>query len=222
MEAGGSGWGNHELEAYTNRPENVHVEGGNLVITARKESYMGTDIINRQYTSGRVKTAGLFEQKYGRFEARIQIPRGQGMWPAFWLLGNNLGTIDWPSCGEIDVMENVGDAPTEIQGSLNGPGYSAANAISEAYKLPTGKFADAFHIFAVEWESNVVRFYVDGNLYETKTPADLAKGKAWVYDHPFFIVLNLAIGGDWPGSPDDTTVFPQRMLVDYVRVYTKK
>jgi beta-glucanase (GH16 family) len=222
METGGNGWGNNELETYTNRTQNAHQQDGNLVITASKETYTGSDGIARQYTSARIKTAGLFAQKYGRFEARIQITQGQGLWPAFWMLGNNIDTVGWPMCGEIDVMENIGKEPAIVHGSMHGPGYNGGNGLTAPDTLPSGKFADAFHIFAVEWEPNVVRFYVDGNLYETRTPADLPPGKTWVFDHPFFILLNVAVGGDWPGSPDVSTVFPQNMLVDYVRVYTKK
>ena len=222
METGGNGWGNNELETYTNRPQNAHVQEGNLAITANKETYTGLDGITRNYTSARMKTAGLFDQKYGRFEARIQIPQGQGMWPAFWMLGNNIGTVGWPACGEIDIMENVGKEPDKVHGSMHGPGYSGGNGLTGTDTLPSGKFADGFHLFAVEWEPNVVRFFVDSTLYETRTPADLPAGTTWVFDHPFFILLNVAVGGDWPGSPDNTTVFPQNMLVDYVRVYTKK
>jgi beta-glucanase (GH16 family) len=222
METGGGGWGNNELESYTNRAQNVHVQDGNLVISAKKESYKGADGIMRQYTSARLKTLGLFEQRYGRFEARIRIPRGQGIWPAFWMLGNNIGTVDWPGCGEIDIMENIGKEPDKMHGTIHGPGYSGSEGLGGTYTLPSGKFADNFHIFAVEWEPSAIRFYVDGNLYETRTPADLPTGKTWVFDHPFFILLNVAVGGGWPGNPDRTTVFPQRMLVDYVKVYAKK
>jgi len=222
METGGSGWGNNELETYTNRTDNAHHQDGNLVITANKEVYTGSDGITREYTSARIKTKGLFAQQYGRFEARIQITQGQGLWPAFWMLGNNFDQVGWPTCGEIDIMENIGKEPAIVHGSMHGPGYSGNNGLTASHTLPTGNFADAFHIFSVEWEPNVVRFYVDGNLYETRTPADLPAGKTWVFDHPFFIILNVAVGGYWPGSPDGTTVFPQNMLVDYVRVYTKK
>jgi len=222
METGGNGWGNDELETYTNRTQNAHVQGGNLVITASKEKYTGADGIAREYTSARLKTVGLFEQKYGRFEARIKIPQGQGMWPAFWMLGNNIDKAGWPACGEIDVMENIGKEAAIAHGSMHGPGYSGDKGLTGSYSLPSGKFADDFHIFAVEWEAPAVRFYVDGNLYETRTPADLPAGQAWVFDHPFFILLNVAVGGGWPGNPDNTTIFPQTMLVDYVRVYGKK
>jgi beta-glucanase (GH16 family) len=222
VESGGSGWGNNELEYYTPRSENVRVENGNLVIEAIKQRFVGTDGVQRDYTSARLKSEGHFSQRYGRFEARIQIPSGQGAWPAFWMLGDDYHSAGWPTCGEIDIMESIGSRSATIQGSLHGPGYSGSNPLTSAYTLPRGRFSDRFHVFAVEWEPQVIRFYVDDRLYATKTPADLSGGKRWVYDHAFFILLNLAVGGTLPGKPGDSTVFPQRMLVDYVRVYTRK
>jgi beta-glucanase (GH16 family) len=214
----GDGFGNNELEFYTNRTENAYHDGnGFLVIKAIKESYMG-----REYTSARLESNGKFERLYGRFEARMQLPRGQGIWPAFWMLGNDIGTVSWPNCGEIDIMENIGKEPTMVHGSLHGPGYSGGNPLGQSYTLPNGqKFADGFHVFAVEWELNVVRFYVDDTLYGTKTPADTPAGARWAYDHPFYLLLNVAVGGTWPGAPDSTTVFPQTLTVDYVRVYSR-
>jgi beta-glucanase (GH16 family) len=223
IETGGHGWGNHELEYYTPRAENVKQQNGKLVITARQEKFTGADGVTRDYTSARLKTAGRFAQTYGRFEARIKIPAGQGIWPAFWMLGANIGQVPWPACGEIDIMENIGREPSTVHGSMHGPGYSGGNPLTGVYTLPTGqRFADDFHVFAVEWEPNVVRFYVDNALYETRTPADLPAGTHWVYEHPFFLLLNVAVGGDWPGSPDQSSVFPQTMLVDYVRVYARE
>jgi beta-glucanase (GH16 family) len=221
FDMGGNGWGNRELEYYTERPENSIVRGGNLVIQARKENFGGAGHEARGYTSARIKTQGLFEQAYGRFEARAKIPRGQGMWPAFWVLGNDIGKVGWPACGEIDIMENIGKEAASIHGSMHGPGYSGKHGLTSEYKLPEGggHFFDDFHIFAIEWEPGVVRFYVDRELYATFTPAQIPAGKKWVFDHPFFIILNLAVGGDWPGAPDSSTSFPQAMLVDYVRVY---
>jgi beta-glucanase (GH16 family) len=221
---GGGGWGNNELESYTSRSQNVQVSGGNLVMTAQQENYTGADGITRNYTSARLKTQGLFSQGYGRFEARMQIPSGQGMWPAFWMLGSNITTIGWPGCGEIDIMENIGKEPGTIHGSLHAPSSVAPTAsLSSAFSLPAGQnFADGFHVYAIEWEPGVVRFYVDAHLYGTFTPAQVPAGGTWAFDHPFFIILNVAVGGDWPGSPDATTKFPQQMLVDYVRVYTKQ
>ncbi len=216
FETGGTGWGNNELEFYTARPENASLDGqGNLVITARKEAYMGRD-----YTSARMTTQGKLEHGYGRYEARMRVPQGQGVWPAFWMLGMDIGSAGWPTCGEIDIMENIGKEPSTVHGTLHGPGYSGDNGIAKAFDLPGGaKFADGFHVFALEWEAAAVRWYVDGALYETRTPSDLPAGKTWVYDHPFFLILNLAVGGPWPGNPDGSSVFPQTLTVDYVRVY---
>jgi beta-glucanase (GH16 family) len=223
IQTGGGGWGNNELESYTARPANVQISGGNLVITAVKEDYTGADGIARHYTSGRLQTKGLFSQQYGRFEARIKIPRGQGIWPAFWMLGNNIDTAGWPACGEIDIMENIGKEPAIVHGTLHAPGYPPAG-YTAAYSQPNSlSFADDFHVFAVEWEPQQVRLYVDGNLYATDTKAGSPQPNSWPFDgQPFFMLLNLAVGGDWPGNPDTTTQFPQQMQVDYVRVYQKK
>jgi beta-glucanase (GH16 family) len=222
MESGGNGWGNDELEYYTPRPENLRLENGNLVIEAVKEEFAGADGVKRHYSSGRLKTKGRFSQTYGRFEARIRIPSGQGVWPAFWMLGDDFPTTGWPACGEIDVMENVDVDKARIHGSIHGPGYSAKKSLTSSFTLRHGLFSDEFHIFAVEWEPRVIRFYVDDDLYATTTPADLPSGARWVFDHPFFLILNLAVGGNLPASPDTSTEFPQRMLVDYVRVYSRK
>jgi len=222
FETGGSVFGNNELEYYTSRTENVHQDSGNLVITARQEIFTGPDNATRNFTSARLKTATHFAQQYGRFEARIKIPAGQGIWPAFWMLGDNIGQVGWPTCGEIDIMENIGREPSTVHGSLHGPGYSGANPLSGSFTLPgSQRFADDFHIFSVEWEPGAIRFYVDGNLFETQTPANLPSGTQWAYDHPFFLLLNVAVGGNWPGNPDQSSVFPQTMLIDYVRVYTR-
>lgn len=221
IQTGGNGWGNHELEYYTARPQNVRVKGGNLVITAIKEDYTGSDGVTQHYTSARMQTKGVFSQQYGRFEARIKLPRGQGMWPAFWLLGNNIDTAGWPACGEIDIMENIGREPGTNHGSLHGPGYAPGN-LNASYTLPGGALGDGFHLYAVEWDTQQVRFYVDSNLYGTFTPANLPQGSPWEFNKPFFILLNVAVGGDWPGPPDQTTRFPQQMLVDFVRVYQKQ
>ncbi len=221
-ETGGGGWGNNELEYYTRRLENASQQNGNLVIKVLQEKYTGTDGVTRNYTSARLKTQGKFSQAYGRFEARIKIPRGQGIWPAFWMLSDDIDKAGWPACGEIDIMENIGKEPTLVHGTIHGPGYSGANGIGAPYALPGDqRFADDFDIFAVEWEPNAIRFYVDDHLYATRTPADLPKGTKWVYDHPFFLLVNVAVGGLWPGNPDESTVFPQTMLVDYVRVYAR-
>ena len=215
-ETGGDGWGNNELEFYTDRPENARVEDGMLVIEAHREP-TGT----RAYSSARIRTDALNggAWRYGRIEARIRIPRGQGLWPALWMLGDNCATVGWPGCGEIDIMENIGREPARVHGTVHGPQYSGAGGVSAAYDLGRGAFADDFHVFAIEWEPDAIRWYVDDRLYHTTAPKDLP-GR-WVYDHPFFIILNVAVGGGWPGSPDETTTFPQTMHVDYVRVYAR-
>jgi len=211
-ETGGDGWGNAELEFYTDRPVNARVEAGQLVIEARREPFG-----NREYTSARLKTQGLATWTYGRVEARIQIPRGQGLWPAFWMLGDNCGAVGWPACGEIDIMENIGREPGRVHGTVHGPGYSGAQGVGKPYDLSAGAFADDFHVYAIALDTTAIRWYVDDVLYETVTPKDLP-GR-WVYDHGFFIILNVAVGGNWPGAPNETTTFPQSMRVDYVRVY---
>jgi beta-glucanase (GH16 family) len=222
LETGGNGWGNNELEYYTNRTENAHQQDGNLVITATAENYTGPDSVTRSYTSARLKTQAKFEQAYGKFEARIKIPAGQGIWPAFWMLGNDVNSAGWPTCGELDIMENVGFEPSIVHGSMHGPGYSGGNPLTASYSLSGGQaFSSDFHVYAVEWETNTVRFYVDGNLFATQTNASMPSGGRWVFDHPFFLLLNVAVGGNWPGAPNGTTQFPQSMLVDYVRVYKK-
>jgi len=212
---------NNELQSYTDRASNASLSGdGQLLIHARREPFQGADGIAREYTSARLKTQGRFEQTYGRFEARLQIPRGQGIWPAFWMMGADLATVGWPRCGEIDIMENIGKEAATVHATIHGPGYSGADSIGDAYTMPGGApVADAFHVFAAEWEPAVIRFYVDGTLFSTRTPADLKAGQTWVFDHPFFVILNVAVGGNWPGNPDGSTVFPQAMRVDYVRVY---
>lgn len=221
---GGNGWGNRELESYTDRSENARIEKGNLVITAKEEKYTDAKGVTRDYTSARLKTQGLFVQTYGRFEARIKIPEGQGMWPAFWLLGKDISTAGWPKCGEIDIMENVGREPGIVHGSLHGPGTSTPTSdLTQTFAFPGGQnLSGDFHLYAVEWEPKTMRFYIDSHLYATFDSSQWPAGGTWVFDHPFFIILNLAVGGDWPGSPDTSTKFPQNMLVDYVRVYTQR
>src|SRR5271165_2153279 len=222
LETGGGGWGNDELESYTDRLANAYQQDGNLVIKVLQEKYSGADGVSRNYTSARLKTQGKFTQGYGRFEARIKIPRGQGIWPAFWMLGSDIGDVGWPKCGEIDIMENVGKEPGVVHGTIHGPGYWGEHGIGAPFSLAADeKVADDFHVFAAEWEPQAIRFYMDDHLYETRTPADLPAGTKWVYDHPFFLLLNVAVGGSWPGSPDASSSFPQTMLVDYVRVYRR-
>ena len=223
-ETGGGGWGNNEHQHYTNSVENAYHDGnGNLVIKAIKKDLPPTFSCwygQCKYTSARLITRNKFSQKYGRFEARIKLPRGQGIWPAFWMLGDDFLTVGWPNCGEIDILENVGKEPKKVHGTIHGPGYSGADGIGKSYKLKSkADFADDFHVYAIEWEKNKIRWFVDGKRFQTLTPGSLPRGAKWVYDHPFHMLLNLAVGGNWPGYPDETTKFPQRMVVDYVRVY---
>ena len=218
----GSSADNAERQLYTNSPRNAAMNGeGSLAIIALKETPPGSSCWygTCMYTSARIRTANKFSQRYGRFEARIEVPAGKGIWPAFWMLGDDPDNVGWPQQGEIDVMEILGHEPAKVYGSLHGPGYSGSNSITKSYTLPAGQsFAAGFHTFAVEWEPEVVRWYVDDQLYETRTPADLPAGARWVYDNPFYMILNLAAGGYWPGDPDASTKFPAEMKVDYVRV----
>jgi beta-glucanase (GH16 family) len=215
FDLGGDGWGNQELEVYTDSRENSYQDGqGNLVIQALKSSA-------GQFTSARLKTLDKFSIRYGRIEARIKVPYGQGMWPAFWMLGDDFASARWPACGEIDIMENIGREPATVHGTVHGPGYSGANGIGKALDLDSGRFADDYHVYAVEWSAGRLDFFVDSTHYFTITPSSLPAGTKWVYDHPMFLIVNVAVGGSWPGNPDTSTSFPQKMLLDYVRVYKR-
>lgn len=227
-DTGAGGWGNSELETYcaygstaapcnSNSP-NVYVgSDGYLHILARNPS-------SGVYTSARLKSEGLQSFQYGRIEASIKMPEGQGFWPAFWMLGDDINSQPWPACGEMDIMESVGSQPSANYGSIHGAGFTGS-AIGTAYMLANNaKFGGAFHTFGIVWSPNLVKFYVDSptNVYATYTPASLPKGGVWPFDAgKFFFILNVAVGGSWPGSPNNTTVFPQEMLVDYVRVYAE-
>jgi beta-glucanase (GH16 family) len=222
FDLGGSGWGNNELQTYTSRRVNSRVEGGRLILEAHQETFTGTDGIERGYTSARLKTLGKASWQYGRVEARIKLPKGRGLWPAFWMLGTNFPTTGWPACGEIDIMEHIGREPAKVYGTVHGPGYSGGGGIGGSLTFSNGVgAADDFHLFAIEWETNRIRWFMDNQLYFTLTPSGLPGGTQWVFDHSHFLLLNVAVGGNWPGSPDATTVFPQRMEVDYVRVYAR-
>ena len=225
-ETGGQGWGNQEFQYYTDSRGNAYLDGkGHLVIKASKNGVpKGAKCWYGEcrFTSARLITKGKFARKYGKFEARIKVPFGNGIWPAFWMLGTDIDRVSWPECGEIDVMENIGREPRKAYGTIHGPGYSGAGGIGKSFKLKKGqKFSDNFHVFTVEWEENEIRWYIDGRLYQTRRPSDLPKDARWVFDKEHFLLLNLAVGGNWPGSPDETTVFPQYMTVDYVRVYSR-
>lgn len=212
LDCGYTGESNGELEIYTDRSENALIEASCLVLAARKENYQGYN-----YTSARLKTQGLHAWRYGRIEARIKIPFGRGIWPAFWMLGEDISTHGWPGCGEIDIMENIGHRLDTVRGTIHGPGYSRDDSIGADFVLHGNNFSDDFHLFAIEWMPEQLVWYVDDYRTNTLTPRDVP-GK-WVFDHPFYILLNVAVGGHWPGYPDETTIFPQLMYVDYVRVY---
>ena len=222
FDLGGEGWGNQELEAYTDSRANARIQDGCLVLEARREPWQGPDGLLRDFTSARLKTEGRFSFRYGRVEARIQLPAGKGIWPAFWMLGDRDGERKWPDTGEIDIMENLGQDPATVHGSVHGPGGARTWSLSAAFHLGPGQsFSRSFHVFALEWEPDALRFYVDDALYQTRTRADLPADGRWVFDHPFHLLLDLAVGGDWPGAPDAETRFPQQMKVAYVRVYSR-
>ena len=227
FDLGGGGWGNGELEIYTSSTSNVFQDGnGNLVIRAIKDA-------QGKYTSGRLQTGAPgastntadLSWQYGRIEARIKLPFGKGVWPAFWMLGEDISTTPWPGSGEIDIMENFGtynNNSTVNNGTAHGPGYSGGNGLGAPYTLPFGETVnDDYHVYAVEWSPNSIVWYVDGASYHTVTPVSLPAGAKWVFNAPFFLLLNLAIGGptSFLGTPDASVTFPQDMLVDYVRVY---
>lgn len=211
---GQNGWGNNELQTYTQNSQNVRIDvTGNLVITARKD-------MAGNYTSARIKTQGLFTQKYGRIEARIKTPTGAGIWPAFWMLGSNIDSVSWPQCGEIDIMEQKGKFSNITYGSIHGPGYSGGQAITTPYALQNNRFDMGYYVYAVEWGADRIDFFVNDYLYKRITPADVPG--EWVYNQPFFLILNVAVGGNFVGSPNDFTPFPCSMFVDYVRVYQEQ
>jgi beta-glucanase (GH16 family) len=210
---GENGWGNNELQYYTDRTKNVTVNNGYLILTADKEDYEGST-----YTSARLLTKGKFSQQYGRFEARMRLPYGKGLWPAFWMLGADIDSNPWPGCGEIDIMENAGSAPSVVSGAVHGPGYNGGLAILKEYDFENDRVDTGFHIYGIEWGPEYINYYVDDVLYNQITPEDVTG--EWVFDNgPFFIILNVAVGGAFDGPPNAETSFPQTMLVDYVRVY---
>lgn len=201
------GWGNNELQSYTNNPENIHLEDGKLVITARN--------LNGNYTSARIKTQGKKDFRFGRIDIRARLPKGQGIWPAIWMLGSNITSVSWPNCGEIDIMELVGHEPKVVHGTVHYfDGSYKYNSSSTS--INPGDFSDQFHVFSILWDQNKIQWYVDNQLFKTFTNSGVQN---YPFNNNFFFILNIAVGGNWPGSPDDTTVFPQEMVVDYIRVF---
>lgn len=215
-ETGGSGWGNNELENYTTRPQNLFLSAGNLIIEARKEDY-GTN----KYTSARINTKNKRPFLFGRIDMRAKLPVAKGIWPALWMLGSNIDAVGWPACGETDIMELVGTYPNRVHGTLH---WKLANgshgSYGNSYNLPAGDFSQQFHVFSLIWEQNSLQLLVDNNVFATATDANISNG-TYPFNNPSFLIFNVAVGGDWPGPPDTTTVFPQRMFVDYVRVFQK-
>ena len=209
---GSGGWGNNELQYYTN--QNTQVSGGLLQITAKSESFGGQD-----YTSSRIKTQGLKSWKYGRIDVRAALPYGKGMWPAIWMLGDNITSQGWPACGEIDIMELVGGAGANdrtVYGTAHWSDNGSHAQCGNSKALASGKFADEFHVFSIVWTANSIQWLVDDVVYNTLdvTPAQLSE-----FQENFFLIMNVAVGGNWPGNPDTSTIFPQTMYVDYVRIF---
>lgn len=220
FDTGGGGWGNDELESYTSRPANAELDGqGHLAISALAEKYTGADGITRQYTSARLQTLNTFKFQYGLAEARIQVPAGQGLVAQFWMLGGEAYEQEnWPACGEIDTMEVLGSEPNVLNGTLHAPWAWAPTGVQGQNTSPT-PLSSGFHTYSVEWEPEKISFMLDGSVYKTVTPADLPAGAPWPFKHPYFLLMDLAVGGEWPGSPNASTHFPARMLVDWVRVW---
>lgn len=217
-ELGASGYGNNEKQNYTNQVKNASYETyeglGCMKITALKDGDGAT------YSSARIKTEGLFEFQYGRAEARLKLPYGKGLWPAFWMLGADYATNTWPACGEIDIMENKGIQPNIVSSALHMPGRSGGNPVTSTFGYQNQRFDTDFHIFAVEWDRERIDFIVDGTIYHRVEKTSVTDGE-WAFDHPFFLILNVAVGGDFGGDPNDNTYFPQSMYIDYVRVYQR-
>lgn len=217
FETGGHGFGNNELQFYTDRPENTHLEGGSLVIEAREEKFQ-----NRGYTSAKLQSKAAWT--YGRYEFRAKLPQGRGVWPAIWMMPEDMKKYGgWPSCGEIDILEQLGHEPNRVYGTLHFGNPHRSKGASVVLKK--GSLSEDFHEYVLEWFPGEVRWYVDGELYQAQNDwFTNAAGAAWPspFDRPFYLQLNVAVGGNWPGSPDGATVWPQKLTVDYIRVYKPK
>ncbi len=212
---GNNSWGNNELEYYTDRTQNSFVSDGHLIIEARAESFGG-----RNYTSARMITKNKKIFKFGRIDIRAKMPKGKGIWPALWMLGNNIDAVPWPACGEIDIMEMIGQEPNKIVGTFHWGNSIATRALKwTSYTLSSGSFDQQFHVYSLIWKENEMKILIDDQMYAYMTPADMAPGSTYPFNNDFFFIFNVAVGGQLPGSPDNTTVFPQRMAVDYIRVF---
>ncbi|MBN2000697.1 family 16 glycosylhydrolase [candidate division KSB1 bacterium] len=212
-QTGGHGWGNNELQYYTDRDDNAFLQEGMLIIKAMKENYQGNN-----YTSARLTSRNKKSFRYGKIEARIKLPYGQGIWPAFWMMGVNYGSVGWPKCGEIDIMEMIGGDNREniVHGTVHWDHDGNYASYGKSFKLNSGTFAQDFHIFYIIWENNKIEWYVDDVRYNV---IDITPDALSEFHQEFFIQLNLAVGGRWPGNPDGSTEFPQKLTIDYVRVY---
>lgn len=215
-ETGGGGWGNHELQTYTSGTNNAYIENGNLVIEAKKDS-----VGYNNYTSARITTKGKQKFTYGRVDIKAKLPVTKGIWPALWMLGENITTVNWPACGELDIMELIGKNPNKIYGTAHW-GSSSANHASAGgnYTLPSGDYSNGFHVFSIEWSADKIEWSVDSTKFYELSMQNIT-GSNFPFDKDFFLIFNVAVGGDWPGNPDASSVFPQKMYVDYVRVYQR-
>jgi len=217
------GWGNNEKEYYTDATENVSLDGqGHLQIVARQAPagltcYYGAC----RYTSGKITTRGKMNAAPGRVEARLKLPAGQGLWPAFWMLGSGFPSVSWPACGELDIMENKGSTPSATSSAIHGPGYSGNTPFAHLNQLPGGALSSDFHTYAVEWDGESVRFSVDSAVHYSVARTDLLQYGSSVIGQPYFVILNLAVGGQFDGDPGSNAIFPATMLVDWVRVYSR-
>ena len=218
---GDNGWGNKELQTYTDSRENSFVVADPAASRGRALVLKAVRTPDGGYTSARLKTKGLFAIGHGRIEARLKLPQGQGIWPAFWMMGEHIDTTPWPDCGEIDIMEMIGHQPGTLYGTVHGPGYSGQHGPTRSTILPgDATFGETYHVFAVNWQPGRIDWFLDDKKFHTVTPADLPAGEKWVFDDiKCFLLLNLAVGGAWPGYPDETTQFPQEYRIDYIRVY---
>ena len=213
-EIGNSGWGNNELQYYRSGPSNVSLENGRMIITARKESFSGAD-----YTSARITTQGKREFQYGRIDIRAKLPKGQGIWPALWMLGANFSQVGWPACGETDIMELIGHQPNKVHATAHWGAQGAGSTYrTGTFTKPQGDFSQSYHVFSMIWVEGSLQFLVDDQLYHTVNNSHVSPA-TYRHNAPFFFIANIAVGGNWPGSPDASTVFPQSMFVDYIRVF---